>query len=163
MWQERNSHYDIFLIHFLSARMLSDVGPVTSHRNAGRLGKFITVRVALNVECMVELRWETSSTAASVSPFFLFSTATSGEKQSERSHLRHGHSRSLSQTLTQHFQSKWTGGGRWRRWAVGWEVVERSGGVLGYNYVKNYLYPCFMICSGGVCFKVLPRDWQCVT
>lgn len=90
--------------------------------------------------------------------------ATSGEKQCEGSRLRHGHSKPLNQTLALHFESKWTGGGRWRLWAVGWEVVVVVvGGVLGYNYVKNYLYSCFMICSGGVCFKVLPRDWQCVT
>lgn len=31
------------------------------------------------------------------------------------------------------------------------------------KYVKNYLSSCFMICSGGVCFKVLPGDWKCVT
>lgn len=35
--------------------------------------------------------------------------------------------------------------------------------LLGHDYVKNYLSSCFMICSGGVCFKVLPRDGKCVT
>lgn len=36
-------------------------------------------------------------------------------------------------------------------------------GVLGHKYVKNYLSSRFMISSGGVCFKVPPRDWKCVT
>lgn len=33
-----------------------------------------------------------------------------------------------------------------------------GGGFWDTNYVRNFLYSCFMIC-----FKVLPQDWQCVT
>lgn len=39
------------------------------------------------------------------------------------------------------------------------EAVLLGGGSSG----KKHLSSCFMICSGGVCFKVLPRDWKCVT
>lgn len=49
-----------------------------------------------------------------------------------------------------------------RRRQVWWGGV-RGKGALGHHYVKNYLYSRFMISSGGVCFKVLPRDRQCVT
>lgn len=52
---------------------------------------------------------------------------------------------------------------RWKVEAASRRVGGGSGGALGCKYVKNYLYSCFMICSGGVCFKVLPWDWQCVT
>lgn len=116
----------------------------------------------VNVHRNVNQFGESTSHAFTTAAFQVFFHETSVEEPCEGSRVRQTSAPNTHPALSRVNGSKWIEGGGCGL-VGGWCWCCGSGRVLGHSSVKNYLYSCFMMCSGGVCFKVLPGDWQCVT